>query len=127
MIEVAGILKLCDLVVGPDSGLNHLAAAVGTPGLGLFASQDPAVTYRWYPRHDAVVPETDSGFDCWPCHWQRPPECLRARLKHEKRTCSALATITVERVFDAVMQKLGRKKRCEREFSLPPCVSPSRS
>ena len=120
-VVVAGILKLCDLVIGPDSGLNHLAAAVGTPGLGLFASQDPNVTYRWYPTHSHVTPDRDSGFSCWPCHWKRPKECLRAVLKKEGRTCPALATITVERVFDEVLSKLGRRKRCSGKSS-PPCV-----
>ena len=34
--EAAAVLARCDLFVGNDSGLMHLAAAAGTPTLGLF-------------------------------------------------------------------------------------------
>jgi ADP-heptose:LPS heptosyltransferase len=34
--EAAAVLSRCDLFVGNDSGLMHLAAAAGTPTLGLF-------------------------------------------------------------------------------------------
>lgn len=36
LTEVAAILRKCQLYVGNDSGLMHLAAAAGTPTLGLF-------------------------------------------------------------------------------------------
>lgn len=45
--RVAAFLKRLDLLVCPDGGILHLAAAVGTPTLGLFFSTDPEV---W--RHD---------------------------------------------------------------------------
>jgi ADP-heptose:LPS heptosyltransferase len=45
--RVAAFLKRLDLLVCPDGGILHLAAAVGTPTLGLFFSTDPQV---W--RHD---------------------------------------------------------------------------
>lgn len=42
------------LYIGNDSGITHLAAAVGTPVLALFGPTDPAV---WAPRgpHVRVV------------------------------------------------------------------------
>jgi ADP-heptose:LPS heptosyltransferase len=45
--RVAAFLRRLDLLVCPDGGILHLAAAVGTPTLGLFFSTDPEV---W--RHD---------------------------------------------------------------------------
>ncbi|MEM7387433.1 MAG: glycosyltransferase family 9 protein [Verrucomicrobiota bacterium] len=45
------ILRLCNGFLGHDSGVSHLAAAVGTPGLLLFGPTDPAV---WAPRNPAV-------------------------------------------------------------------------
>ncbi|NHO31769.1 glycosyltransferase family 9 protein [Acetobacter fallax] len=36
LAETAAMLELCSLFVGNDSGLMHLAAAAGTPTLGLF-------------------------------------------------------------------------------------------
>jgi ADP-heptose:LPS heptosyltransferase len=44
---VAAFIRRLDLLVCPDGGILHLAAAVGTPTLGLFFSTDPEV---W--RHD---------------------------------------------------------------------------
>lgn len=41
--RVAAFLKRLDLLVCPDGGILHLAAAVGTPTLGLFFSTDPEV------------------------------------------------------------------------------------
>jgi len=42
--EVVACLERCDLFVGNDSGLMHLAAAAGTPTIGLFGPTD-AATY----------------------------------------------------------------------------------
>ena len=43
---VAAIARLAVAFVGNDSGVSHLAAAVGTPGLAIFGPTDPA---RWRP------------------------------------------------------------------------------
>jgi ADP-heptose:LPS heptosyltransferase len=43
---VAAIARLAAAFVGNDSGVSHLAAAVGTPGLAIFGPTDPA---RWRP------------------------------------------------------------------------------
>ena len=44
--DLAGILQNCALFIGHDSGISHLAAAVGTPCLLLFGPTDPAI---WAP------------------------------------------------------------------------------
>jgi ADP-heptose:LPS heptosyltransferase len=41
--RVAAFLRRLDLLVCPDGGILHVAAAVGTPTLGLFFSTDPEV------------------------------------------------------------------------------------
>ena len=45
--ELACWLARAELYIGNDSGITHLAAAVGTPVLALFGPTDPAV---WAPR-----------------------------------------------------------------------------
>ena len=45
--EVASVLSQCRGYVGNDSGITHLAAAVGIPTLALFGPTDPA---GWGPR-----------------------------------------------------------------------------
>ena len=42
--EVAALLARCDLVIGVDTGLLHIAAALDTPWLGLFGPTNPAAT-----------------------------------------------------------------------------------
>jgi len=58
MPKVAACLERCDAFVGNDSGITHMAAAVGTRTLALFGPTDPAV---WGPRGERVsviVPES---------------------------------------------------------------------
>ena len=51
--EVLGILSLARLFVGNDSGIGHLAAAVGTPTVTVFGPTDPDATRPWDgPRGD---------------------------------------------------------------------------
>ena len=51
--EVLGILSLARLFVGNDSGLGHLAGAVGTPSAVVFGPTDPDSTRPWDgPRSD---------------------------------------------------------------------------
>ena len=47
LYELASWLAKARLYIGNDSGITHLAAAVGTPVLALFGPTDPAV---WAPR-----------------------------------------------------------------------------
>jgi len=54
LVELAAVLERCALFVGNDSGITHLAAAVGTPTVALFG---PASSAIWQPRgkHTRVV------------------------------------------------------------------------
>lgn len=45
--EVAGVLSNCCGYVGNDSGISHLAAALGVPGIALFGPSNPM---QWRPR-----------------------------------------------------------------------------
>jgi hypothetical protein len=51
LYELACWLAKARLYIGNDSGITHLAAAVGTPVLALFGPTDPAV---WAPRGQHV-------------------------------------------------------------------------
>ena len=51
LVELAAILERCAVFAGNDSGITHLAAAVGTPTVALFG---PASVSVWEPRGDRV-------------------------------------------------------------------------
>lgn len=47
LVELAGALANCAAFLGNDSGITHIAAALGLPTVALFGPTDPAV---WGPR-----------------------------------------------------------------------------
>ncbi len=51
LVDVAVWLASARLYLGNDSGISHLAAAVGTPVVALFGPTDPKI---WAPRSTAV-------------------------------------------------------------------------
>jgi heptosyltransferase-2 len=65
LITAAGILKSCAAFIGNDSGLMHLAGALGRPTVGIFGSSNPDWTAPLGPRTRVVIPE---GFACRPCY-----------------------------------------------------------
>jgi heptosyltransferase III len=52
LYDLAGWLATARLYIGNDSGITHLAAAVGTPVVALFGPTDPRV---WAPRGGRVT------------------------------------------------------------------------
>ncbi len=69
--EVLGVLSLAALFVGNDSGIAHLAGAVGTPTVVVFGSTDPEATRPWDgPRGDGREPRVRVARErtlCAPC------------------------------------------------------------
>src|ERR1700744_4132198 len=63
-----GILAMVavDLAVTNDSGLMHIAAAIGTPTMGIFGPTSP---YHWAPLNGlAATVQTKTVVPCQPCH-----------------------------------------------------------
>src|SRR5262249_21585528 len=59
-------LAAADAAVSNDSGLLHVAAALGTPAIGVFGPTSP---WHWAPLNPiAAVIETTSTLACRPCH-----------------------------------------------------------
>jgi heptosyltransferase-3 len=57
---LAGVLAHCAKYVGHDTGVSHLAAAVGTPSTLLFGPTDPAIWAPARPKAKVIVaPEGD--------------------------------------------------------------------
>jgi heptosyltransferase-2 len=59
-------LAAADVAVSNDSGLLHVAAALGTPSIGIFGPTSP---WHWAPLNPlAAVIETETSVTCRPCH-----------------------------------------------------------
>ncbi|MBI4764437.1 MAG: glycosyltransferase family 9 protein [Deltaproteobacteria bacterium] len=75
---LAGVLSLCAGYLGNDSGVSHLAAAVGVPTVVLFGPTDPAF---WGPRGSAVR-VLSPAVPCAPCDRETMRSCpIKACLK----------------------------------------------
>jgi heptosyltransferase-2 len=68
LLAAAGWLRAAAVCVSIDSGLMHLAAALGTPTLGLFGSTSAAWTG---PRGERTATLAAAGFPCQPCFRRR--------------------------------------------------------
>jgi heptosyltransferase II len=95
-------LAAAAVVVSNDSGLLHVAAAIGTPAIGVFGPTSP---WHWAPLNPlAAVIETATTVPCRPCH---KPTC---RLQHHR----CMRDIAAEQVVAAV----------QRMFEKPPSLPP---
>ena len=58
----AALVGACDVFVGNDAGPLHVAAAVGTPSVGVFGPSSPAIwfSYATAVGHVAVRPDVPS-------------------------------------------------------------------
>jgi lipopolysaccharide heptosyltransferase II len=80
--------------VSNDSGLLHVAAALGTPAIGIFGPTSP---WHWAPLNPlAAVIETRSELPCRPCH---KPTC---RLRHHR----CMRDIPAAQVLEAVARAI---------------------
>lgn len=94
--DAAAVLAQARLYVGSDSGLAHLAAAVGTPPVTLFAPADPDRVCPFGYRHLVVRPAKA----CSPC-FQYPWRSTRPRsLCHPPYCIEAITVDAVMRMVD---------------------------
>lgn len=77
LAEVLALLATADHVVSNDSGLMHLAAAVGSHVIALYGSTDPSHTPPLSPQADILYQQ----LDCSPCFKRECPlqhlDCLQ--------------------------------------------------
>ncbi|MDD5223189.1 MAG: glycosyltransferase family 9 protein [bacterium] len=79
LVETAAVLANAKIYVGNDSGITHLAAAMGRPVIAIFGPSDPG---RFGPR-GRLVKIISLNYECSPCHPRNPqspaPECRKKR------------------------------------------------
>ncbi|MBI5789497.1 MAG: lipopolysaccharide heptosyltransferase II [Candidatus Schekmanbacteria bacterium] len=98
--NVAALLTHCRLFIGNDSGLMHLATAVGVPLIGIFGPGTPITTAPYHPIQPYAVILKE--FPCRPCRQHFFTECQPS----PDGTAPCLAAIEVDDVLTEV-EKLG--------------------
>jgi ADP-heptose:LPS heptosyltransferase len=71
LLELASVMEGCRLFVGNDSGISHMAAALGLPTIAIFGPTDPMV---WAPRGEKVV-VIRAEIPCSPCSQEKFFQC----------------------------------------------------
>jgi lipopolysaccharide heptosyltransferase I len=89
--DLVALSRAARLIVSGDTGPLHIAAAVGTPAVGLYGPTNPHRNGPWHER-DVLV----SRFETCSCHYQR-----RCRIPDW-----CLAGLTVAEVTAAIQQRL---------------------
>lgn len=69
--KLAAIIKRCNLLIGNDSGITHMAAALGIRTVAIFGPTDPDV---WGPRGD-LVKILYKKVPCSPCEPEKRRNC----------------------------------------------------
>lgn len=113
--ELASVLQHADAVVVANTGPAHLAAAVKTPVVSLFAPVVPAV--RWAPFG---VPTVVLGDQSAPCRGSRARECPVAG-----HPC--LSSVSAAEVAAAVAELVAPPERTAPERTAPERSAPERS
>jgi predicted lipopolysaccharide heptosyltransferase III len=98
VLQLAALLKRCQLYIGNDNGIMHVATAVGTPVIAFFGLTNPLL---WGPQgsgHTVFY----KGIDCNPCF---PNGCVRGDQ-------SCMRMITTEEVYGVVREMLQSSVKC---------------
>ncbi len=93
LLELAALLKRLHLLVSNDSGPMHLAAAVGTPVVGLFGPTRPELQGPWGEGHHVVQLE---GLPCLGCN----------KTTCEIQTLDCMTKLEVEPVLQVTLHAL---------------------
>ncbi|MCX7003996.1 MAG: glycosyltransferase family 9 protein [bacterium] len=96
--QSAALIARCAVMVTNDSALMHVAAAMHTPVVAIFAYTNPRGLYPWQVPHRIVRHD----LPCSPCFYYSPkPAGCRVRLDY-----ACIRHITVREVFAAVLDLL---------------------
>ena len=94
--EYAALAKISSLFIANSTGPLHMAAAVGTPVIGLYPQVTPLNATRWGPYTEKKTVFSPVG---------KPEDCARC-LAPAAAGCECMDSITVEEVFRASREYL---------------------
>lgn len=93
--RLAALLQKCSLVVSNDSGPMHIAAAVGTPTVGIFGPTHPETQGPYGDKHEVAIKK---GLPCLGCD----------RLNCETDEC--MRELNVDEVWEVILKCLRKNQ-----------------
>jgi heptosyltransferase-3 len=95
--EIGALASLANVFVANSTGPLHIAAAVGTPVVGLYPQGTALSAARWgpYTKQKAILSPVGMPLDCNTC------------TRNGSRVCECMDSISVDDVFEAVRTRLG--------------------
>lgn len=100
LAETAAAIAVADVLIAPDSGLIHVANAVGTPVVGLFGMAEPA---QRLPQQGASI-GLIADIECKGCLKEIPPGYAPLC---RKRNAECMQLLAPQSVWDALTTVLG--------------------
>ena len=102
LLETAGILNRCCLLISCDSGVLHMGVGLGKSTVSIFG---PSNTNKWAPRGDMHI-VIKHHLSCSPCsHFGITPPCPIG--------VQCIKNVSVDEVFTAAQKLLNAKKDIE--------------
>ncbi|MFC1752966.1 glycosyltransferase family 9 protein [Thermoproteota archaeon] len=98
--QAMALISRCNLFIGPDSGLLHLASCIGVGAIGLYGPTPPDFIYPYFHRQDIIISKKKS--DCMPCY----PGFKSFPCKGKFWFGACMEAISVEDVLESVKKKL---------------------
>jgi lipopolysaccharide heptosyltransferase II len=99
LLRTSAIIEKCNIFISNDSGLAHIAAAVGVPVVSMFGATNPARTGPC--GKDVIIVKNNAP--CAPCHTFKTARLNNCPIK----TNICMKSISVENVLDAIEDQMG--------------------
>jgi lipopolysaccharide heptosyltransferase II len=94
--QLPPVLHCCEIVIGLDSGIVHIAAATGVPTVVLFGPAEPNRVKPFSPHARIVIKE---GYSCRPCD---QVHCVQP-------TNNCMDAISVDSVYSCAIELIGAR------------------
>lgn len=98
--QAMALIKRCNLFIGPDSSLLHLASCIGVEAIGLYGPSSGEYFYSYFHRYNTVV--SKEKLDCMHCY----PGLNYCPCKEKFWFGACMEGISVKDVLELVRQRL---------------------
>ena len=102
LTDVIDLLANAEIIISNDSGLMHVAAAVGVPQIAIYGSSSPNFTPPLSANNLAEI--VTLKLPCSPCFQRDCP-----KNKHSSEYLQCLKDITPQMIFEKILQKITKK------------------